>query len=53
MEPQNANGTIPTEASTPKPAAVVDILLKKQCEHTNCPHHKCERKDLRIGGIDI
>ena len=29
------------------------ILLKKQCEHASCPLHKCNRSDLRIGGIDI
>lgn len=28
------------------------ILLKKHCEHTSCPHFRCER-GLRIGGIEI
>jgi hypothetical protein len=53
METKNNDGTISMEASTSKPTAVTDILMKKQCEHLNCPHHKCERMDLRIGGIDI
>jgi hypothetical protein len=29
------------------------ILTKKACEHKTCSHFRCERKDLRIGGIDI
>jgi hypothetical protein len=28
------------------------ILIKKACEHKDCPHERCE-KNLRIGGIDI
>ena len=28
------------------------ILIKKQCEHTHCPHTRCARS-LRIGGIEI
>ena len=31
---------------------VGDILIKKACEHTSCPHTRCER-GLRIGGIEI
>jgi hypothetical protein len=54
MEAQNTDGTIPPEVSaSPKCAALPEVLLKKQCEHAKCPHHKCERNDLRIGGIDI
>ena len=29
-----------------------DVLIKKACEHTNCPHTRCA-KALRIGGIEI
>ena len=29
------------------------VLIKKACEHPKCPLHKCNRSDLRIGGIDI
>ena len=36
-----------------KPKPLGEILLKKQCEHVKCPHHKCERTDLRIGGFAI
>lgn len=36
--------TIKTEAGA--------ILIKKACEHTTCPHFKCERS-VRIGGIEI
>jgi hypothetical protein len=54
MGTENIDGTTSTEAATSaKPTAVADIVMKKQCEHLSCPHHKCERKDLRIGGIDI
>ena len=28
------------------------ILLKKACEHSGCPHFKCE-KSIRVGGIEI
>lgn len=28
------------------------VLIKKQCEHSSCPHFRCER-GLRIGGIEI
>jgi hypothetical protein len=28
------------------------ILIKKACEHTNCPHTRCA-KAVRIGGIEI
>jgi hypothetical protein len=28
------------------------ILIKKACEHKNCPHTRCA-KALRIGGIEI
>ena len=28
------------------------ILIKKQCEHTHCPHTRCARSQ-RIGGIEI
>ena len=38
---------------TPINATGVEILLKKQCEHVNCPHSECARKDLKYGGIDI
>lgn len=31
---------------------VGDILIKKACEHTSCPHTRCVR-GLRIGGIEI
>ncbi len=39
-----------------KPVTLDDgaqVLIKKACEHAKCPHHKCNRSDLRIGGIDI
>ena len=29
------------------------VLIKKACEHSKCPHIKCARSDLRIGGIDV
>jgi len=28
------------------------VLIKKACEHSGCPHFRCER-GLRIGGIEI
>jgi len=28
------------------------VLIKKQCEHTHCPHTRCARS-LRMGGIEI
>jgi hypothetical protein len=28
------------------------ILIKKACEHLDCPHTKCERS-VRVGGIEI
>jgi hypothetical protein len=28
------------------------ILIKKACEHTSCPHTRCER-EVRLGGIAI
>lgn len=28
------------------------ILIKKACEHSNCPHIRCA-KAVRIGGIEI
>jgi hypothetical protein len=28
------------------------ILIKKACEHLDCPHTKCERS-IRVGGIEI
>ena len=31
---------------------VSGILIKKQCEHTHCPHTRCA-KSQRIGGIEI
>ncbi len=39
-----------------KPVTLDDgaqVLIKKACEHPKCPHHKCNRSDLRIGGFDI
>lgn len=54
MEAQNIKTTNSPEVSAlPKRAVAPEVLLKKQCEHAKCPHHKCERKDLRVGGIDI
>jgi hypothetical protein len=54
MGTENIDETSFAQGPTPaKPTAVAEILVKKQCEHLNCSHHKCERKDLRIGGIDI
>ena len=38
-----------------KPVTLDDgaqVLVKKACEHTTCPLHKCE-KSTRIGGIEI
>ena len=29
-----------------------EVLIKKACEHTSCPHTRCA-KSLRIGGIEI
>ena len=29
------------------------ILIKKACEHSTCNHFRCERKDLKLDGIDI
>jgi hypothetical protein len=52
METKNTGSSTSSNAQA-KPAGLGEILLKKQCEHARCPHHKCERKDLRIGGIDI
>jgi hypothetical protein len=31
---------------------VSGILIKKACEHTDCPHTRCA-KAVRIGGIEI
>jgi histone acetyltransferase (RNA polymerase elongator complex component) len=28
------------------------ILIKKACEHTTCPHFKCDRS-MRVNGIEI
>ena len=28
------------------------VMVKKACEHTTCPHVRCE-KNLRLGGIEI
>ena len=28
------------------------VLIKKACEHSDCPHTKCERL-IRVGGIEI
>ena len=54
MEGQNTKTTnSPKALASPKRAVAPEVLSKKQCEHARCPHHKCERKDLRIGGIDI
>ena len=54
MGTENTDRVNSAEISTSaKPTAIAEVLLKKQCEHTKCPHHKCERKDLRIGGIDV
>lgn len=54
MEAQNTDRTNSLEASTSSKRVVApEVLLKKQCEHAKCPHHKCERNDLRVGGIDI
>jgi hypothetical protein len=29
-----------------------EVLIKKACEHTSCPHTRCA-KAVRIGGIEI
>ena len=29
-----------------------EVLIKKACEHTNCPHTQCARS-VRVGGIEI
>jgi hypothetical protein len=29
-----------------------EVLIKKACEHTSCPHTRCARSQ-RIGGIEI
>ena len=34
------------------PKNVNEILIKKACEHTTCPHARCA-KSMRIGGIEI
>jgi hypothetical protein len=31
---------------------VSGVLIKKACEHLDCPHTKCERS-IRVGGIEI
>ena len=31
---------------------VSGILIKKACEHSDCPHTRCARS-LRLGGIEI
>jgi len=28
------------------------ILIKKVCEHLDCPHTRCERS-IRVGGIEV
>ena len=28
------------------------VMVKKQCEHKDCSHFRCE-KNLRLGGIEI
>ena len=33
-------------------AEINEILIKKACEHTICPHTRCARSQ-RIGGIEI
>ena len=32
--------------------SVSGILIKKACEHSDCPHTRCAR-GLRLGGIEI
>lgn len=32
--------------------AVAGILIKKACEHSDCPHTRCA-KGLRVGGIEV
>jgi hypothetical protein len=29
-----------------------EILIKKACEHLDCPHTRCERS-IRVGGIEV
>ena len=29
-----------------------EVLIKKACEHTSCPHTRCA-KAVRVGGIEI
>jgi hypothetical protein len=29
-----------------------EVLIKKACEHSTCPHTRCA-KSLRVGGIEI
>jgi hypothetical protein len=31
---------------------VLGILIKKACEHSDCPHTRCV-KSIRLGGIEI
>jgi hypothetical protein len=31
---------------------VSGVLIKKACEHTDCPHFKCEH-GLRMGGFEL
>ena len=31
---------------------VSGVLIKKACEHSDCPHYKCER-GLRMGGFEF
>ena len=32
--------------------SVSGLLIKKACEHLDCPHTRCERS-IRVGGIEV
>jgi len=41
------------QGSLPAQTPHGEILIKRACEHSTCPHTECLRSDLRLGGIAV